>query len=110
MPTNKIAITLSSLAAALLVSCSNSTTVSDQTNPVVADKKFPAAFPYKDSKTQVISPYKPYNVINVKGLKSGHLARDVSTAKVDKSTGKPDLSTAKIFRVPEFTNSTAAKN
>ena len=49
----------------------------------------------------VISPYKPHNIMNVKGMTSGHLARDPSTAAVDPTTGKPIMKTAKIFRIPE---------
>jgi hypothetical protein len=47
-----------------------------------------------------ISPYKPYNPIVAKGFKSGQLAGDPSTIKNDPKTGKPDLSTMKIFKIP----------
>ncbi|MDP0491547.1 MAG: hypothetical protein Q7Q71_10890 [Verrucomicrobiota bacterium JB023] len=56
----------------------------------------------------VISPYAPYNVINVEGFKSGQKAYDTSTIPIDPATGKPyvdasgqpDKSKAKIFIVP----------
>jgi hypothetical protein len=99
----------SSIPLLLLASCSNTTTVAGDLNPVLADKNFPTAHQYQNSSTQVISPYRPHNVINVKGIKSGHLARDTSTAKLD-SAGKPITSTAKIFRIPEFKKTSAAKN
>jgi hypothetical protein len=47
-----------------------------------------------------ISPYKPYNPIVAKGFKSGQLAGDPSTIKNDPKSGKPDLSTMKIFKIP----------
>jgi len=56
---------------------------------------------YAHDKGYVISPYPPYNVLNVKHLRPGNAAYDPTTAKVDAKTGKPDLSTAKIFIVPE---------
>lgn len=92
-------------------SCSpTTTTVSDATNPVAKDKNYPVAFQYENSTSQVISPYKPHNVIDVSKIKAGHLARDTSTAKIDKATGKPIISTAKIFRVPSLTSSPASSN
>ncbi len=48
----------------------------------------------------VVSPYRPYNIIDVKGYKSGEIVGDPSTAKVNPSTGRPDLSTSKHFRIP----------
>ncbi|MFT5883470.1 MAG: hypothetical protein ACI9FG_001985 [Crocinitomicaceae bacterium] len=99
----------SSIPLLLLASCSNSNTADGDLNPVVADKNFPVAHQYQTSSSQVISPYRPYNVINVKGMKPGHLARDTSTAKLD-SAGKPIISTAKIFRIPEFKKTSATKN
>ena len=96
-----IYLILSSISLLALASCSSSTTVSNDLNPVIADKNYPAAHQYKNSTVRVISPYRPYNVIDVKGMKPGHLARDTSTAKRDKA-GKPITSTAKIFRIPEF--------
>ena len=104
-----IHLILSGVSIFALASCSNNTTITDNLNPVVADKKFPAAYQYQNSQTQVISPYKPHNVINVKGLKPGHLARDTSTAKLD-SAGKPITSTAKIFRIPDFKAADTTQN
>ena len=51
-------------------------------------------------KNMVVSPYYPYNVIDVSGYRSGDIVGDVSTAIVNPSTGKRELSTAKYFRIP----------
>lgn len=61
---------------------------------------YPLATPIQGTRDQVISPYKPYNVIEVKGFRTGQLARDPSTAPIDPATGKPDLNQAKIFEIP----------
>jgi len=50
-------------------------------------------------KNMVISPYKPYNLIDVSGYRSGDIVGDPSTAKLD-ATGKPITSTSKHFRIP----------
>ena len=109
MRMRNITLTLSSLSLLVLASCTGTSTVTsgDDVNPIIADKKFPVAFQYQNSTSQVISPYRPYNVINVKGLKTGHLARDPSTAKINRKTGKPNIATAKIFRIPELKKSKA---
>jgi len=60
---------------------------------------YPLATPIAGTTTQVISPYKPHNVIDVKGYRSGQLARDPSTAPIG-SDGKPDVNKAKIFEIP----------
>ena len=89
------------LTIAALCSCTNSTSTSgsETVNPVLLDKNYPSAHPVEGDRNKVISPYRPYNIISVKGLKPGHLARDISTAKKD-ANGKPIESTAKIFRIP----------
>ena len=51
-------------------------------------------------KDHYISPFKPYNPIVAKGFKSGQLAGDPSTIKVNPKTGKPDKSTMQIFKLP----------
>ena len=61
--------------------------------------KFPMGFAH--SKGKVISPFRPYNILDVSHLKPGDLAKDPTTAVVNPKTGKPDMSTAKIFRVPQ---------
>ncbi len=61
---------------------------------------YPLATLLPDSNTRVISPYKPHNVIEVKGFRSGQLARDPSTAPIDPTTGKPDINQAQIFELP----------
>lgn len=68
-------------------------------NPVLLDPNYPDAFPVEGDSNKVISPFKPHNFINVKGIAPGHLARDMSTAKIG-ANGKPDASSAKIFRIP----------
>ena len=50
-------------------------------------------------KNLVISPYRPYNLIDVKGYRSGEVVGDPSTAKRDAS-GKVIESTSKYFLVP----------
>lgn len=62
-------------------------------------KKIPEAYYYKPG--FVISPFKPYNVLNVKHLKPGDYARDPYTAIVNAQNKKKDMKTAKIFRVPQ---------
>ena len=61
---------------------------------------YPLATRIEGKKAQVISPYKPHNLIDVKGFRSGQLARDPSTAPLDPTTGKPDMAQAKIFELP----------
>ena len=84
-----------------LISCTtdSQTNSADITNPVLKDSKYPSAFPVKGDRNKVISPYRPYNIINIKGLKPGHFARDISTAKKD-ANGKAITSSAKIFLIP----------
>lgn len=68
--------------------------------------KYPVAKPIigtetgKPVKDHYISPYRPYNPIVAKGFRSGQTAGDPSTIKNDPKTGKPDLSTMKIFQIP----------
>ncbi|MGB0991122.1 MAG: hypothetical protein ACPG32_01475 [Akkermansiaceae bacterium] len=66
-----------------------------------ATKNYPVAHPHPEGKANyVVSPYRPYNVIDVKGYRSGDIVGDPSTAKVNPTTGKIDASTAKHFRIP----------
>ena len=51
-------------------------------------------------KGYVISPFKPYNILDVKHLKPGNYAYDPTTATVNPKTGKLDFRSGKIFRVP----------
>lgn len=74
----------------------------DQPAPPAPRKKtsnYPLATPIAGTRDQVVSPYKPHNVIDVKGFRSGQLARDPSTAPVGPD-GKPDINQAKIFEIP----------
>lgn len=70
-----------------------------------APATYPIAKPLLDEagqpvKNRFISPYKPYNVIDTTGFKSGQLAGDPSTIQYDHATGKHILSTVKKFRLP----------
>lgn len=46
-----------------------------------APQEYPVA-ERTDSRNQVISPYAPYNVIDVEGFRSGQLAKDPSNGKI----------------------------
>ena len=61
---------------------------------------YPLATPIEGKPGQVISPFKPHNVIDVRGYRTGQLARDPSTAPIDPTTGKADINQAKIFEIP----------
>lgn len=67
-------------------------------------KKYPKGFPLmKDGKVvknRVISPYRPYNVLNVSGMRSGAVVGDPYTRKKDQKTGKRVDASAKLFRLP----------
>lgn len=68
--------------------------------PPAPTSDYPLATPVQGTSNQVVSPYKPHNVIDVKGFRTGQLARDPSTAPINPTTGKPDLGQAKIFEIP----------
>lgn len=69
--------------------------------PRIDAANVPAGHPDPQGRpNMVVSPYRPYNVIDVKGYRSGEIVGDPSTAKVNPATGKLDASTAKYFRVP----------
>lgn len=54
-------------------------------NPPPQQPTTPGAYPVAQKSTkpnEVISPYDPYNVIDVTGFKSGDLARDPSNQKI----------------------------
>ena len=61
---------------------------------------YPLATPVEGRTGQVLSPSKPHTVIDVRGFRTGQLARDPSTAPIDPATGKPDIEQAKIFEIP----------
>jgi hypothetical protein len=67
---------------------------------------YPVAKPMIDPETGVavkdhyVSPFYPHNPIVAKGFKSGQMAGDPSTIKVNLKTGKQDPSTVQIFRLP----------
>lgn len=63
--------------------------------------KAPTGYPDPQGRTNmVVSPYRPYNIINVTGYRSGDIVGDPSTAVVNLSTGRRDPSTSKYFRIP----------
>lgn len=93
-------VTLASLSIAACTSSQLNTSVGGQPAAEFT-KEYPLAYPYKKSTRLVISPFRPYNLIDIKGLRPNQLARDISTAKADPVTKKPITSTAKIFRIPE---------
>lgn len=74
------------------------------TQPMASDGQTanaPLAAPHPEGKKNlVVSPYRPYNVIDVKGYKSGDIVGDPSTASVNPKTGKLDARTARHFRIP----------
>ncbi len=93
-------IATAATCAVLIPSCAPTNASSPQAAYADADK-YPLAVKYGDpKKQQVISPFRPHNLVDVSGMKSGQLARDPATASVDAKTGKPDINTAKIFRIP----------
>lgn len=48
----------------------------------------------------VVSPYRPYNIIDITGYSSGDIVGDPSTAMVNPTTGKRDPRTVRHFRIP----------
>lgn len=92
-------LSIATAMLAVLSSCGPSSTTPD--SKVSLAGKYPIAHFNKGSKTHVVSPYKPHNLIDVSDIRRGHLARDPSTAEIDSKTGKPIYGTGKIFRIPE---------
>lgn len=99
-----LAIAATSLASCNLIPSGSSNAVADgQATVSEANEsiKAPVGRPSPDGKkNMIISPYRPYNLIDVSGYKSGDIVGDPSTASVDATTGKPILSTSKHFRLP----------
>ncbi|MFC5049476.1 hypothetical protein ACFPK9_02415 [Rubritalea spongiae] len=93
-----------SITAFALLSLNSCTNTPNSGDAASANPKYPDAYPVAGDPNKVVSPYRPYNVINVKGICQGHFVRDMSTAKKG-ADGKPDPATAKIFRVPAPTKS-----
>ena len=57
----------------------------------------PLATPIETEPNIVISPYKPYNKIDIEGYKAGQTVGDPSTVVVNPDTGK---NTMKAFMIP----------
>lgn len=91
-------------ATSMMFSCAPSSGTDGATVPaptVVNLDKIPVAKPDPNGrKNLVISPYRPYNLIDITGFKKGGFAGDPSTATIDSKTGKPIPGTAKMFRLP----------
>ena len=108
--TQKTIFSLIVAAAALTFSsCVNNNNNSNNPNALNTtgiSGGYPVAKPMVDPKTgqavkdHYVSPFRPYNPIVAKGFKSGQLAGDPSTIKVDPKTGKPNKATMKVFKLP----------
>ena len=105
----KIKSTLGASAIAImLASCAEVTQPANPSAPgaeVPAPRiniaRVPVAHPDPQGRpNMVVSPYRPYNIIDVKGYRSGDIVGDPSTAKANPKTGQLDSTTAKYFRVP----------
>lgn len=99
------------ILAALALSCcapypsSETSTRNDRAHGSAAElkqfHKVPTGHPDPQGRANmVLSPFRPYNIIDVRGYQSGDIVGDPSTAIVNPSTGKREPSTAKYFRVP----------
>jgi len=101
MDIKKIIPSIVGISALLIASCSptntNSSTIGQKKHPIAKPLLNSAGKPIKD---QYISPFFPHNPIIAEGFKSGQLAGDPSTIKKNTKTGKPDLSTLKVFKLP----------
>jgi len=67
--------------------------------PAIDNLNVPVGRALEGQKNRVISPFRPYNVIDVSGYKSGDIVGDPSTGSVD-AKGKLVPGTAKHFRIP----------
>ncbi|MGJ8677915.1 MAG: hypothetical protein ACSHX0_10390 [Akkermansiaceae bacterium] len=99
--------TLIAIAFVALTSCAeNLPTGSSNTSATVspttkAMSKIPLGIrPESGSNDLIISPYKPYNLIDVKGFKSGQVVGDPSTISTDPKTGQAIPSSIQTFRIP----------
>lgn len=64
-------------------------------------KKIPLGHPDPQGRSNmVVSPYRPYNIIDISGYRSGDIVGDPSTAIVNPRTGRRDPNSAKYFRIP----------
>jgi hypothetical protein len=77
---------------------------SDFTEPAQEQKqyrKIPLGHPDPQGRANmVMSPYRPYNIIDISGYHSGDIVGDPSTAIVNPRTGRRDPNSAKHFRIP----------
>ncbi len=64
-------------------------------------RKIPLGHPDPQGRANmVVSPYRPYNIIDVTGYSSGDIVGDPSTALVNPATGSRDPRTVRHFRIP----------
>ena len=77
---------------------------SDFTEPAQEQKqyrKIPVGHPDPQGRgNMVLSPFRPYNIIDVTGYSRGDIVGDPSTALINPRTDKRDPKTAKTFRIP----------
>ena len=77
---------------------------SNYTDPAPELKKYrkiPLGHPDPQGRSNmVVSPYRPYNIIDITGYSSGDIVGDPSTAMVNPTTGKRDPRTVRHFRIP----------
>ena len=77
---------------------------SDFTEPAQEEKQYrktPLGHPDPQGRgNMVMSPFRPYNIIDVTGYTRGDIVGDPSTALINPRTGKRDSKTAKTFRIP----------
>ncbi|NWK54856.1 hypothetical protein HW115_04500 [Verrucomicrobiaceae bacterium N1E253] len=90
------------IVSCLFTSCGSTTGTGTVPAPDVPDlKDVPVGRPDPlGRKNMVISPFRPYNLIDVKGYQSGDVVGDPSTARRDPKTGKIIESTSKYFLIP----------
>lgn len=100
----KITLIMMTAGMAALISSCTPTTGGSGTVPApeVAElSKIPVGRPDpKGNPKMMISPYRPYNLIDISGNQSGSIVGDPSTAKKDPKTGEIIESTSKYFRIP----------
>ncbi len=96
-----LAISLSSCADVPGTSNNPGSSGAEVPAPRINIAKVPTGHPHPEGKANmVVSPYRPYNVIDIKGYRSGDIVGDPSTGKAHPTTGVLIPGTAKCFRIP----------